>query len=115
MIADGGGLAAAVRVPIHGIDAVAKLLARAEQAPYTLESRPVWLNGAPAIRVEFDGAAHLADTSPSLLCGEIDEPLEGADQVAQTSGTQDVASETHRRGTDLAGEQVVEQRDAHLE
>jgi hypothetical protein len=55
LIADGGGLVPAIRVPIHGHDAVAKLLARAHQAPVTLEPSPVWLNGAPAIRVELDG------------------------------------------------------------
>ena len=55
LIADGGGLVAAGRSPIHGADAVAKLLARANRAAATLETTTVWLNGAPAGRIEFDG------------------------------------------------------------
>jgi RNA polymerase sigma-70 factor (ECF subfamily) len=55
LIADGGGLVAAVRSPIHGADAVAKLLARANRAAATLETTTVWLNGAPAGRIEIDG------------------------------------------------------------
>jgi RNA polymerase sigma-70 factor (TIGR02957 family) len=55
LIADGGGLATAIRVPLHGADAVAKLLARANQAAATVETTTVWLNAAPAARVEFDG------------------------------------------------------------
>jgi RNA polymerase sigma-70 factor (ECF subfamily) len=55
LIADGGGLAAAVRAPIYGADAVARLLARADRAPVALETSTVWLNGARALRVEFDG------------------------------------------------------------
>ena len=54
LIADGGGLVAAVRSPIHGADAVAKLLARANRAAATLETTTVWLNGAPAGRIEID-------------------------------------------------------------
>src|SRR5437763_1392407 len=55
LIADGGGLAAAARSPIHGADSVAKLLARANRAGVTFETTTVWLNGAPAGRIEFDG------------------------------------------------------------
>jgi RNA polymerase sigma factor (sigma-70 family) len=55
LVADSGGLVQAVRRPIHGADAVAKLLARAEQGPVTLETQTVWLNGAPALRVALDG------------------------------------------------------------
>jgi RNA polymerase sigma-70 factor (TIGR02957 family) len=54
-IADGGGLVRAVRVPIHGAQRVAKVLARAKQVVATLEARTVWLNGAPAGRIEIDG------------------------------------------------------------
>ncbi|HEY4825298.1 MAG TPA: RNA polymerase sigma factor SigJ [Solirubrobacteraceae bacterium] len=49
-IADGGGLVRAVRVPIHGAQRVAKVLARAKRVVATLEARTVWLNGAPAGR-----------------------------------------------------------------
>jgi hypothetical protein len=48
LIADGGGLAAAVLSPIHGAEPVARLLARADQAPATFETTTVWLNGPPA-------------------------------------------------------------------
>jgi RNA polymerase sigma-70 factor, ECF subfamily len=56
LIADGGGLARAARSPIHGAERVAKLLARAHRVVTNLQTTPVWLNGAPAGRVEFDGA-----------------------------------------------------------
>ncbi|GHI09462.1 RNA polymerase subunit sigma-24 [Streptomyces cellostaticus] len=55
MIADGGGLVAAALAPVHGADVVAKLLARANQVVAAFEARAVWLNGAPAGRIEFDG------------------------------------------------------------
>jgi RNA polymerase sigma factor (sigma-70 family) len=49
LIADGGGIAAAARVPIHGAGAVANLLTRAHRMLAAFETTPVWLNGAPAI------------------------------------------------------------------
>ncbi|WP_419665212.1 RNA polymerase sigma-70 factor [Streptomyces sp. 2-1] len=55
LIADGGGIVAAVQAPIHGVELVAKLLARADRAVTTFETTTVWLNGAPAGRVEVDG------------------------------------------------------------
>jgi RNA polymerase sigma-70 factor (TIGR02957 family) len=55
LIADGGGLAAAVLAPIHGAQPVATLLARANQAPAKFETTIVWLNGAPAGWIEIDG------------------------------------------------------------
>ncbi|AQW55629.1 RNA polymerase sigma-70 factor [Streptomyces violaceusniger] len=55
MIADGGGVVAAARAPIHGVEEVAKLLARANQVVAAFETTPVWLNGAPAGRLAFDG------------------------------------------------------------
>jgi RNA polymerase sigma-70 factor (TIGR02957 family) len=50
LIADGGGLTAAAPAPVHGAELVAKLLAR----PNRVVSA-VWLNGAPAGRIEIDG------------------------------------------------------------
>jgi RNA polymerase sigma factor (sigma-70 family) len=50
LIADGGGLAAAARAPVQGAELVAKMLARPNRAVST-----VWLNGAPAGRIETDG------------------------------------------------------------
>ncbi|WP_447036149.1 RNA polymerase sigma-70 factor [Streptomyces sp. DSM 118878] len=56
LIADGGGLAAAALAPIHGADLVAKVLARAKRSEAAeLETTAVWLNGAPAGRIEIDG------------------------------------------------------------
>lgn len=55
LIADGGGVVAAARVPIHGADLVAKLLARANRAGAAFETTAVWLNGAPAGRLDIDG------------------------------------------------------------
>jgi RNA polymerase sigma-70 factor (TIGR02957 family) len=55
LIADGGGLAAAVLAPIHGAEAAASLLARANQSAAAVDTATVWLNGAPAGRIEFDG------------------------------------------------------------
>jgi RNA polymerase sigma-70 factor (ECF subfamily) len=57
MIADGGGLVTAALVPVHGADVVAKLLARANQVVAEFEATAVWLNGAPAGRLDFDGEA----------------------------------------------------------
>ncbi|MFD9396562.1 RNA polymerase sigma-70 factor [Streptomyces sp. NPDC060000] len=55
LVADGGGLVSAALVPIHGADAVAPVLARANRVVQALEATTVWLNGAPAGRIEFDG------------------------------------------------------------
>jgi RNA polymerase sigma-70 factor (TIGR02957 family) len=55
LIADGGGLASAALAPIHGSELVAKSLASADQLAATLETTIVWLNGAPAVRIERDG------------------------------------------------------------
>jgi RNA polymerase sigma-70 factor (TIGR02957 family) len=56
LIADGGGLVPAVRAPLRGAASVANFLAHTNQAARTFETTTVWLNGAPAARVEFDGA-----------------------------------------------------------
>ncbi|GHB57405.1 RNA polymerase sigma24 factor [Streptomyces umbrinus] len=55
LIADGGGVVAAVEAPIHGVELVAKLLARTDRVVTPFETTTVWLNGAPAGRVEVDG------------------------------------------------------------
>lgn len=54
-IADGGGVAAAAPAPIYGADVVAKVLAR----PGRVLSM-VWLNCAPAIRID-------SDTQPAVV------------------------------------------------
>jgi RNA polymerase sigma-70 factor (TIGR02957 family) len=50
LIADGGGFVAAAPAPVHGAELVAKMLASPNRAVST-----VWLNGAPAGRIEIDG------------------------------------------------------------
>ncbi|MGW0877376.1 RNA polymerase sigma-70 factor [Streptomyces sp. NPDC002740] len=55
LVADGGGLVAAVLAPVHGAQPVAELLARANRVVAAFETTAVWLNGAPAGRIEFDG------------------------------------------------------------
>jgi RNA polymerase sigma-70 factor (ECF subfamily) len=55
LVADGGGLVPAARAPIHGAEIVTKLLARANRMVAAFETSTVWLNGAPAGRIEIDG------------------------------------------------------------
>jgi RNA polymerase sigma-70 factor (ECF subfamily) len=55
LIADGGGLVPAARAPIYGAEQVAKLLARADRLTGGFSTAPVWLNGAPAGRIEIGG------------------------------------------------------------
>jgi len=55
LIADGGGVVAAVLSPIHGAERVANLLAGANRHVARFETTTVWLNGAPAGRLAFDG------------------------------------------------------------
>lgn len=66
MIADGGGQVLAALVPINGADSVAELLARANQEVSGFDTTPVWLNGAPAGRIEFDG-------EPSAVSLEVED------------------------------------------
>ncbi len=55
LIADGGGLVPAARTPIYGAEQVVKLLARADRITGGFTTTPVWLNGAPAGRIEVGG------------------------------------------------------------
>jgi RNA polymerase sigma-70 factor (TIGR02957 family) len=55
LIADGGGVVAAARAPIHGAELVVRLLGRANRVVAAFEATAVWLNGAPAGRLEIDG------------------------------------------------------------
>ncbi|POX63554.1 RNA polymerase subunit sigma-24 [Streptomyces sp. Ru62] len=52
LIADGGGFTAAAPAPLHGAELVATMLAGTDRAE--VETTAVWLNGAPAIRMESD-------------------------------------------------------------
>jgi RNA polymerase sigma-70 factor (ECF subfamily) len=53
LIADGGGLAGATLVPVRGAELVVRVLARASRSSF--RSAVVWLNGAPAGRIEVAG------------------------------------------------------------
>jgi RNA polymerase sigma-70 factor (TIGR02957 family) len=53
LITDGGGLVHAARVPLHGAELVATLLARQDRSSYDMTT--VWLNGAAGGRIENDG------------------------------------------------------------
>ncbi|GGN88829.1 RNA polymerase sigma24 factor [Streptomyces albiflavescens] len=55
LIADGGGVVAAALAPIHGAEVVAPFLARANRVVAAFSTTAVWLNGAPAGRIEIDG------------------------------------------------------------
>jgi RNA polymerase sigma-70 factor (ECF subfamily) len=55
LIADGGGLAAAARAPVLGAERVANFLERGHRVLATVEMTTVWLNGAPAGRLEIEG------------------------------------------------------------
>jgi RNA polymerase sigma-70 factor (ECF subfamily) len=55
LVTDGGGVVAAALAPIHGVDLVAPILARAKRLVAAFDTTPVWLNGEPAGRIEIDG------------------------------------------------------------
>jgi RNA polymerase sigma-70 factor (ECF subfamily) len=63
LIADGGGLAPAFRHPIEGMEQVAVLLSGLRRAVPEAVVATMWLNGAPAVRIDRDGAL---DTAVSL-------------------------------------------------
>ncbi len=52
-VADGGGLAPAVRHPVEGAQRVAPLFIGLRSADFEIEA--VWLNGAPAARIDIGG------------------------------------------------------------
>jgi RNA polymerase sigma-70 factor (ECF subfamily) len=64
LVADGGGEVSAVRHPIEGRDKVARLLARFQALAPDAAVGTLWLNGAPAARVELGGEV---DTAISLV------------------------------------------------
>ena len=55
LVTDGGGVVPAALAPIHGVELVAPILARAHELVAAFDTTPVWLNGEPAGRIEFDG------------------------------------------------------------
>jgi RNA polymerase sigma-70 factor (ECF subfamily) len=63
LIADGGGLAPAFRRPIEGMEQVATVLSRYGRFAPDAVAATMWLNGAPAVRIDRAGAL---DTAVSL-------------------------------------------------
>ncbi|MDW5596413.1 RNA polymerase sigma-70 factor [Conexibacter stalactiti] len=60
LVADGGGVVSAVRHPIEGAERVARLLARFAAVAPDARIDTVWLNGAPAARIDPDGEVNTA-------------------------------------------------------
>lgn len=54
-VADGGGIAQAFPRPIEGMDRVARLLAGLPRFAPQASSRTIFLNGAPALRIDAEG------------------------------------------------------------
>jgi RNA polymerase sigma-70 factor (ECF subfamily) len=67
LVADGGGEAAAVRRPVVGRDRVATLLSRFKTLAPDAVVGSVWLNGAPAARIDLAGEL---DTAVSLVVAD---------------------------------------------
>ena len=56
VVADGGGVVAAARHPIEGADRVAAFLGGLARKFADFEATPLWINGAPAMRIDLDAA-----------------------------------------------------------
>jgi RNA polymerase sigma-70 factor (ECF subfamily) len=69
LVADGGGLAPAAAAPVHGAERVVKLIARVNQVVPGFRAATMWLNGAPAVRMELDG--RVAAVSLTVENGQI--------------------------------------------
>ena len=67
LVADGGGEVAAFRRPVEGRDQVATLLSRFKTITPDAVVSPVWLNGAPAVRIDLAGEL---DTAVSVVVAE---------------------------------------------
>ena len=62
VVSDGGGVVTAARRPIEGAEAVARLLAKFAQVAPRARVDTVWLNGAPAARIDPAGELDTAVT-----------------------------------------------------
>jgi RNA polymerase sigma-70 factor (TIGR02957 family) len=62
VVSDGGGVVAAARRPIEGAEAVARVLAKFAQVAPRARVDTVWLNGAPAARIDPAGELNTAVT-----------------------------------------------------
>ncbi|PRQ06689.1 RNA polymerase sigma-70 factor [Enhygromyxa salina] len=59
-VADGGGLVPALRRPVVGAHRVARTLAGFPRVAPGARVGAMWLNGAPALRIDLDGELHAA-------------------------------------------------------
>jgi RNA polymerase sigma-70 factor (TIGR02957 family) len=59
IVADGGGVATAFKHPIAGAERVARFLVAARRRQ-PFEAAPIWLNGAPAVRIDIAGEVDTA-------------------------------------------------------
>ncbi|HET7386051.1 MAG TPA: RNA polymerase sigma-70 factor [Nocardioidaceae bacterium] len=64
VVADGGGVVAAAPRPIHGNTKAGTFLSKLCKLPNELAVMSMWLNGAPAVRIDLDGEL---DTVASLV------------------------------------------------
>jgi RNA polymerase sigma-70 factor (ECF subfamily) len=64
VVSDGGGVVAAATRPIHGAKRVATFLTGLSRLVGAFEVRSLWLNGAPAMRIDLDAGL---DTVASLV------------------------------------------------
>ena len=60
LVADGGGLVPAFRHPVEGVDRVAKILSGFPKFGPNARLGTMWLNGSPALRIDFDGVLNAA-------------------------------------------------------
>jgi RNA polymerase sigma-70 factor (TIGR02957 family) len=67
LVADGGGEVAAIRRPMAGRETVATLLSRFRTIAPDAEGSTVWLNGAPAVRIDLAGEL---DTAIGLMVAD---------------------------------------------
>ncbi|WP_109509232.1 RNA polymerase sigma-70 factor [Nocardioides speluncae] len=69
LVADGGGIASTVRIPLVGAEVIGKVLARFATRKETAGAAayPMVLNGAPAARIDIDG---MLDTAISVVVAD---------------------------------------------
>ncbi|MGH3875958.1 MAG: RNA polymerase sigma-70 factor [Actinophytocola sp.] len=60
LVADGGGLVPAFRHPVEGAERVAKILSGFPRYGAGARMGTMWLNGAPALRIDLDGVLNAA-------------------------------------------------------
>lgn len=64
LVADGGGVVPAVRVPVVGAMSIGRALSSFAKRVPQASALSIWLNGAPAVRIEVAG---MLDTAISLI------------------------------------------------